>query len=121
MKKILLYTVSIIAGALLCYTCNNNKGITKHNLIEINKSLKTYFLNRNITSDYFTDVIKSEPLSYSEINANEKENDNEVYIAKVYLVAKIAMYEGNRKYNVNDTILCYLDKNFKVLRVENKE
>lgn len=121
MKNIILYIFCFFT-LFSIYSCNNQKEIAqkqkRQELIKVDKALRNYFFNKNATSLYHTEIKKIVPISVSEIPDSLKKSSNEAYISDVYFVATIRMYQGNRVYNVNDTIQCFLNKNFDVLRTE---
>lgn len=119
--RLFLILTTMIGFLTVMNSCGNsqkNKDTTdKVALKKVDTALRDYFLQKNASSEYHTEIEFMKPISIEKI-ATEK--PDEEYKADVYLKAKIRMIHGSRVYNVNDTIECYLNKNFEVQRTENK-
>lgn len=115
MKKyifLLLITVGLFSCSLS----------TQYNLDKMGESAKQHIKYRDIDNNTVTKIEYLEPVSYEKIPKDKRESPDEAYLCKIYIQGTWAYANSYRIFNINDTINCYFDSNFKVLKMdENKE
>lgn len=58
------------------------------------------------------------PISFVELNDNEKQEERDKYLARIYVLSKSWYIGGQRVFNVNDTLEMYFDKNRNFIRIK---
>lgn len=115
MKKYILL-LSILLGAVSCNISN------QYTLDKMGESAKQHIKYRDIDNNTITKIEHFQPISYTKLSKEERKSENEVYLCKIYMQGTWAYANSFRIFNINDTINCYFDKDYKVVRMdENKE
>lgn len=112
------YIIITLLSSLMLFSCNQNAR-EQTNMIKMNKSFKTYIRDNDIRKDLVTDLKRVEVLSYVENPEEKREHPDEKYEAQVYMYGTTSFMNSSRIYNMKDTVTCYFDENFRMLRLVN--
>lgn len=88
-------------------------------MIKMDKSFKIYIRDNDVRKDLVTNLKRVEVLSYVETTDETRENPDEKYEAQVFMYGTTALMGSSRIYNMKDTVTCYFDKDFRMLRLVN--
>lgn len=106
----------ILLGVLLftfIFSACDNRDKTK---IAMDKSFREFIKENDKKTNYNTRIQHVDIISYIALEDSNRQNENEVYEAKVHFMATTS-YEGSMKiYNINDTITSFFDKDLKMTR-----
>lgn len=90
------------------------------NLDVMGKAVRKHFQYNDEKNGTRTVIEHLNAVSYDEIAADKKEQNEDTYLCKVYVRGKWSFLEGNRVVNMDDTLDCYFDKDMRFLRVGKK-
>lgn len=109
MKKSLYF---IFAMALFV-ACD---GAYEYNLKQMGKAVERHFMYNDLNNNISTAIDFVHPISYIELDSNQKETPEDFYLGEFYVKGKWSYLGSSLVYNMDDTISCYFDKNMKYLR-----
>lgn len=110
MRKILT-SLLILFLALSC----SPEGETK---AKFNRGFRTYIQNNDVEKGLKTSLRDVEIISYTEVDEANRKSAEEKYEVQIYMSGKTAYSQGARVYNLDDTVACYFDESFKMLRLQ---
>lgn len=112
MKRLFIILSGVILIALMFSACDN-RDKTK---IAMDKSFKEFIKENDQKTNYNTRIQHVDIISYTALDDSNRQNENEMYEAKVHFMATTS-YEGSMKiYNIDDTITSFFDKDLKMTR-----
>ena len=111
MKKIVFSGLVIV----LFISCGMKKD---YNLQQMGKSIERHFKYNDEKQNTITTLELVQPISYDKLDEDQKEQPEDTYLAKFYVRGKWTRAESSLVYNMNDTISCYFDKDYKYLRTK---
>lgn len=112
------YIITILTSVIFLHSCGPSAQ-EKANMDKINKSFKVYIKNNDTKKNFVTNLKKVEVISYAEIPIENGENLDEKYEAKVYMYGTTSYMSSSKIYNLSDTVTCYFDDKFRMLRLVN--
>ncbi|WP_108822431.1 hypothetical protein [Dysgonomonas sp. Marseille-P4361] len=92
-----------------------------NDLEKMGASVKQHFKYKDVEEGTVTNISYIKALSYDEIPEDEREEENEIYLCKVYVRGTWAYYNSQRIFNIDDTLDCYFNKSKTFIRIGNKE
>lgn len=81
------------------------------------KAVERHFKYSDQENETHTVIENINPISYSAIDKEVREQPEDAYLCKVYVKARWSYLEGSRVYNISDTLDCYFDKDMKFVRI----
>lgn len=111
MKKYILIVISIVSLFLLS-SCDSRK------LEEMGESYRLHIRASDEENGMHTKLEAVVPVSFIELKDEEKIEEKDAYLAKIYVVSKSWYSGGSRIYNLNDTLEIYFDKNRNYIRIK---
>lgn len=111
MKKIIL----LILPLLLFISCNSSQ----RDLDFLEANVKQHIKYKDADNGTITKINNIKAISIDKISDENKKNPEEAYLSRVFIQGTWSYLEGNRIFNFSDTINCYLDKNKKLIEIDN--
>lgn len=111
MRKYKLMLIGLCC-LLVFAACDSRK------LQDMGDSYKIYIRESDEQNQMKTILEHVEPISFVELKDDEKIDERDAYLAKIYVVSKSWYIGGQRVYNVNDTLDIYYDKNRNLIRIK---
>lgn len=93
-------------------SCDNRK------LEEMGDSYRLHIRTSDEENSMHTQLEAVVPISFIELKDEEKIDELDVYLAKIYVVSKSWYSGGSRVFNLNDTLEIYFDKNRNYIRIK---
>lgn len=115
MRKYL--TLIAVVISILSLSCSS----TAKDLERMGGAVKQHFRYKDIDEGTITKINYLKAVSYDEIPEAERANPDEVYLCKVYVRGTWSYYEGNRVFNIDDTLDCYFNKTKTFIRIDKIE
>lgn len=103
----------------LAISCVDKDAPERRILNKMNESFKVYIRDNDLRKDLITKLTNVKALSYKELGEEDRENKDEVYEAKIYMQGTTSYMLSAKIYNLNDTVICYFNKDLKMLRLVN--
>lgn len=111
MKKYKLILFSLVCF-LTFMSCDSRK------LADMGDSYRIHVRESDEENGMKTILEQVVPVSFVELKDDEKIEEKDAYLAKIYVVSKSLYIGGQRVYNVNDTLDIYYDKNRNLIRIK---
>ncbi|WP_145996364.1 hypothetical protein [Dysgonomonas massiliensis] len=111
MKKYKLILFSLVCF-LTFMSCDSRK------LADMGDSYRIHVRESDEENGMKTILEQVVPVSFVELKDDEKIEEKDAYLAKIYVVSKSWYIGGQRVYNVNDTLDIYYDKNRNLIRIK---
>lgn len=111
MKKYILIFIGVMLIPLFS-SCDS------HRLEEMENSYRSHIRMADEENNMHTKLEAVVPISFIKLKEDEKVDERDVYLAKIYVVSKSWYSGGSRVFNLNDTLEVYFDKNRRYIRTK---